>query len=296
MAYPSRDSHFAHRFCRLLFKTCAAAEIGLDGVALCVHVAHLEDSRHYRGPIRLWNAHLQSTLLASENKVRRIREKCVRAGWLKYERANNRSIAYYWVTIPDEVAGMPDSELEGERELEEMIGQQRNASTSGGIHVGNPQANTPKTEGNVGGIPGGNPGGTSYPIPNPNPNKSREASSTKKTAKGKSRSKAPQFDALSMDLPFDSQDFRESWSDWVAHRNTLKPAYTELAAKRQLNRCEKMGEETAIQQIDRSITSGWKDIFPPKTPTAFGATPDRDTSTEGLKKAMSEKGGYRWAN
>ena len=54
MEYPTRPSHYAHRYCRLLAAS-AANDINALGCWLCTVIAHLEDSRRYTGRSRLFN-------------------------------------------------------------------------------------------------------------------------------------------------------------------------------------------------------------------------------------------------
>ena len=51
VSYPKRDSHFAHRFVRLLLKMCIAQQIGVDAVMLLTAIAHTEDAKRYRAPV-----------------------------------------------------------------------------------------------------------------------------------------------------------------------------------------------------------------------------------------------------
>ena len=60
-AYPKRESFFAHRLTRLLFKGCAAQEIGQYAVLLVIQIAHTEDAARYQGPVRFWNSQLMAT-------------------------------------------------------------------------------------------------------------------------------------------------------------------------------------------------------------------------------------------
>ncbi len=47
MDYPksSRGKFFAHKFVRLMMKSCAAQDMGQNAVLLCVFIAHTEDGR-----------------------------------------------------------------------------------------------------------------------------------------------------------------------------------------------------------------------------------------------------------
>ena len=72
------------------------------------------------------------------------------------------------------------------------------------------------------------------------------------------------FDPSELVLPFDSPRFLEAWNEFCEHRKTTTPKMTTLAAKKILTKCKDFGESVAIQAIDNSIRSGWKDIFPPR--------------------------------
>ncbi|MBI1347223.1 hypothetical protein GC163_13160 [bacterium] len=111
--YPNRDRCFAHKFCRLLAKVVAAQEIGPEGCWLLDVIAHQEDAKHYRGPVLFYNSQLMSVCgFASENRLIRIRQRCIDAGWLNYESGGNRKPGLYWVTIPEgmEAADSPMDE------------------------------------------------------------------------------------------------------------------------------------------------------------------------------------------
>lgn len=78
-SYPKRQSHFAHKAVRLMFKSCLAADIGMPAVAMLCHIAHLEDAARYSGPIRCWNEQLSNVFGLSDDSLRRLRDKCVEA-------------------------------------------------------------------------------------------------------------------------------------------------------------------------------------------------------------------------
>lgn len=102
--YPSRPSHFAHRHCRLLTKTCAAQEIGHVAFVLCVTIAHQEDAKRYKGPVTYFNEQLLPLIGCTKwEALDRARKRAKEAGWLHYEAGNRgkRQPGRYWVTIPD---------------------------------------------------------------------------------------------------------------------------------------------------------------------------------------------------
>lgn len=83
MDYPKRSSHFAHKFSRLLFKSCAAQDIGHHAVLLLVHIVHTEDAARYQRPVRFGISQLLETLgFSSERQLRQARDKAIAAGWL----------------------------------------------------------------------------------------------------------------------------------------------------------------------------------------------------------------------
>lgn len=111
--YPKRDSHFAHKFTRLVMKSCAAMDIGQQACLLLVYIAHTEDAARYRGAVRFWNEQLLSVLgFRSPKQLTQARERAVAAGWLHYHRAGTREIGKYWVLIPPKVQHLGDDLIE----------------------------------------------------------------------------------------------------------------------------------------------------------------------------------------
>jgi hypothetical protein len=108
-AYPKRPKFFAHKFCRLLFKQCVANEIGAEACWLLTVIAHAEDARHYTGAVTFFNSQLLSVVgLGSADALERVRRKAIEGGWLHYEPGAKRTPGRYWVTIPDQCAGVED--------------------------------------------------------------------------------------------------------------------------------------------------------------------------------------------
>ena len=110
--YPNRQAYFAHRYCRLLTKSCAAQEIGHVAFTLCVTVAHQEDAKRYTGAVTYFNEQLMAQVGVSKwVSLARARERAVKAGWLHYESGNRgqRMPGRYWVTIPEHLVALDDS-------------------------------------------------------------------------------------------------------------------------------------------------------------------------------------------
>lgn len=104
-----RESHFAHRFCRLLAKATVAQFLGPEVCWLLTVVAHTEDARHYSGPVTFWNEQLAAMCgFSNVTRLVRARKKATNAGWLNYWAGGKGKAGLYAVTIPDELEGIPD--------------------------------------------------------------------------------------------------------------------------------------------------------------------------------------------
>lgn len=103
MDYPKREQFFAVRFLRLLTKSAAAIDIGPEGFTLLMVIVGQEDACRYSRPVNFWNAQL-ATLCGipahNETQLRRVRDRCVKAGWLQYESGGRRKHGRYFVAIP----------------------------------------------------------------------------------------------------------------------------------------------------------------------------------------------------
>lgn len=111
--YPKREPFFAHRFVRVLQKSCAAQDIGRDACLLLTFIAHTEDAARYRGPVRFWNEQLMTTLAFNNRRqLNNCRQKAIDYGWLVYNRKNDRAVGNYFVQIPEQFSDIPDTEIE----------------------------------------------------------------------------------------------------------------------------------------------------------------------------------------
>lgn len=108
--YPERHKYFAHRYCRLLTKTCAAQEIGPTAFVLCVTIAMLEDSKRYTAPVTFYNDQLIPLIGVRKWKsLDHARSLAIKHGWLHYESSGTRRPGRYWVTIPPRFEVLDDS-------------------------------------------------------------------------------------------------------------------------------------------------------------------------------------------
>jgi hypothetical protein len=257
--YPKRESHFAHKLTRLLLRTCAAQEIGPAACYLVVQIVHTEDAAHYRRAVTFWNDQLMSVLGFSWGQLDRARKKATAGGWLHYEAGTKGTAGRYWSTIPPEYEGLPDGAIDEDfihTSAEESAEETPDSSAPVENQTGGNGDIPPHQCGGIREESGRNPGGmcgTFKPNPNPSPSPKKET-----------------FDPTKVDLPFGSEDFRQSWGDFCDHRGGLvkrgdkKAELTELAVTRLLKKCGRWGEETAIASIDITIENGWKGLFEPK--------------------------------
>ncbi len=113
--YPKRESHFAHKFGRVIFRCCLANEIGADTCYLLLQIAHTEDSARYRGPVTFFNEQLVSVCgCANVKALARLRQKAIEAGWLDYQPGGKGTAGRYFVTIPDSHKSVGDGSCESD--------------------------------------------------------------------------------------------------------------------------------------------------------------------------------------
>ncbi len=197
--YPKRDSHFAHRFVRVLQKSCAAQDIGQHACLLLCYISHTEDAARYSGPVRFWNSQLEQTMgYTSPKQLNNARHKAIEAGWLHYERQGTRGVGEYYVIIPDRFRTLSDAPIE-----EPILSQngkndsfpERNESPAILSDLG---TNSGKNHGK-------NSGKLSCPIPKPNPDNSCTEAATRPAVQDQkvdaSSSKHIQVDPLTVAYP-----------------------------------------------------------------------------------------------
>jgi hypothetical protein len=150
-AKPKRESFFAHRLVRLLYKTCAILEIGEHAVLLIIHIAHTEDAIRYSQPARFWNSQLDSVLgFKSPKQLNTARQRAIDAGWLQYERENDRQVGLYWTDIPSRFEALNDAPIENEcfpnseHEAENKNAMLSENGTRSGTQSGKPSIPNPK--------------------------------------------------------------------------------------------------------------------------------------------------------
>lgn len=169
MDYPKRPPFFAHKFTRLLMKSCAAMDIGQHSCLLLVHIAHIEDAGRYRGPARFWNEQLESTLALSPRQLRSARDKAIEFGWLVYWRETDRTVGRYFVTVPESAQGLSDDPIEEPSGATSCAPSGADLNIEMNIEMNN-KAPSKRTRSEHQSVPPSNP------IPNPIPNPKEEHS------------------------------------------------------------------------------------------------------------------------
>ena len=100
-SYPKRKAFYAVSLGRALLDSGDVADIGDKAALLILYVALKEDQFHYRGWVNFWNEQLQELLgVKSRDKFIQIRKRAIEAGWLLYERENDRRPGYYMTQNP----------------------------------------------------------------------------------------------------------------------------------------------------------------------------------------------------
>ena len=169
--YPKRPPFYAHKFVRLLTKSCATQDIGRDACLLLCFIAHQEDAVHYRKPVKFWNVNLMHVMgFNSPKQLNNCRETAIKGGWLVYWRGGNRELGEYFVTVPPHVESLTDTAIETEADTISTPIHSAGGTISGtipGTISGTIPGTVPGTvPGTIGGTESGKP---SIPSPDPSP-------------------------------------------------------------------------------------------------------------------------------
>ena len=72
------------------------------------------------------------------------------------------------------------------------------------------------------------------------------------------------YHSLAQEAGFEDDMFLKAWNEFVEHRREIKHPLTERAADLILRKLKKFSVEVGVEAINRSISSGWRDVFPEK--------------------------------
>ena len=67
---------------------------------------------------------------------------------------------------------------------------------------------------------------------------------------------------LAQEAGFEDDMFLKAWNEFVEHRREIKHPMSERAANLILAKLKKFSVEVGVEAINRSISSGWRDVFP----------------------------------
>jgi hypothetical protein len=149
--HQQRPPFFALHILRLMIQTKATQTIGDAGHVLLTAVVLAEDRIGYRAPVPFWASELESVLGVKESALKRIRARCMEAGWLGFT-ARPKKSSLYWATVPESFRGMIE-----EGSLSSGGLGVKNDTQSDGVSKMTPQADPKRT---ASGLP-------SSPFPSP---------------------------------------------------------------------------------------------------------------------------------
>ena len=69
---------------------------------------------------------------------------------------------------------------------------------------------------------------------------------------------------LAQEAGFEDDMFLKAWNEFAEHRREIKHPMSERAANLILAKLKKFSVEVGVEAINRSISSGWRDVFPEK--------------------------------
>lgn len=72
------------------------------------------------------------------------------------------------------------------------------------------------------------------------------------------------YQSLAQEAGFEDDMFLKAWSEFAEHRREIKHPMSERAANLILAKLKKFSVEVGVEAINRSISSGWRDVFPEK--------------------------------
>ena len=78
------------------------------------------------------------------------------------------------------------------------------------------------------------------------------------------------YHSLAQEAGFEDDMFLKAWSEFVEHRTEIKHPMSERAANLILAKLKKFSVEVGVEAINRSISSGWRDVFPEKANQRVG--------------------------
>lgn len=263
MDYPksSRGKFFAHKFVRLLMKSCAAQDMGQNAVLLCVFIAHTEDAMHYSGACRFWNEQLLSVMgFRSAKQLDNARDKAVEAGWLVYDRPGNRAVGRYWVTIPEQFADLSDSPM-GENGPATAA---NHSTIHSGIHStihSEFDPNTARIGHDLRNESGTNQGASSVPVPDPVPGTVPPGADPERPAGKIGGGHEDIIIPESLNDP-ECRHVAKTWFQYLRekHLDERSPENSATQLQEWWRQMARKGRDKFLRDVRGSIANGWRTI------------------------------------
>ena len=90
-----------------------------------------------------------------------------------------------------------------------------------------------------------------------NTRESTRPDASKGEGKGRKEEKGKDSRVTAVDLPFQSEEFKEAWDDWVTFRKEIRKPLAPSTIKRQFKTIAAWGERMSIRIIETNISNGW---------------------------------------
>ncbi len=92
-------------------------------------------------------------------------------------------------------------------------------------------------------------------------------------------------------FPFDSEEFKKKWEQWILHRQEIKKPYKSIKSQQSaLDNLKKYSAEFSIVLITRSMTNGWQGLVFEKTDYEFKNFKHGDTNKGNIGGAKKHFG------
>ena len=106
------------------------------------------------------------------------------------------------------------------------------------------------------------------------------------SGEGKERKEGKGKDSrvTAVDLPFESEEFKEAWNDWVTFRKEIRKPLAPSTIKRQFKTIAAWGERMSIRIIETNISNGWYGL---RDYNVSNVTPIQMPSTQIVRKPQT---------
>ena len=92
--------------------------------------------------------------------------------------------------------------------------------------------------------------------------KEKKQSTPKTLSNSKTSTSKTSTDSVTIPDSLDCPQFRQAWTDFIAHRKEIKKPITQRAQAMTLKRLSKVSTSEAIEAIEASIANGWQGVEP----------------------------------